>query len=390
MKPAERMSRIGIELAFEVLVRARSLEAQGKHIIHLEIGEPDFPTPAHVVDAAKQALDEGWTHYGPTQGLPELREAIAADVSRTRGIRVGPEHVCVVPGGKPIIFFPMLALLEAGDEAIYPNPGFPIYESMIRFCGAKPVPMPLEESRGFSFDVDRFAALLTPSTKMVVINSPQNPTGGVIPRADLAAVAELLRGRDVMVLSDEINREICYGEPPASITEFPGMLEKTVILDGFSKTFAMTGWRMGYGVMPTWMVELVNKLMVNSVSCTASFSQRAGMAAITGPRDDLRAMVAEFRRRRDAFVAALNTIPGFRCALPGGAFYAFPNVTGTGIGSKELADLILYEGGVAALDGACFGEYGDGYMRFSYANSYENLMEAVERIRRLSVRWTGR
>ncbi len=390
MKPAERMSRIGIELAFEVLVRARALEAQGKHVIHLEIGEPDFPTPAHVVDAAKQALDQGWTHYGPTQGLPELRAAIAADVSRTRGIPVGPEHVCVVPGGKPIIFFPMLALLEAGDEAIYPNPGFPIYESMIRFCGATPVPMPLEESRGFSFDVDRFAALLTPRTKLVVINSPQNPTGGVIPRADLAALAALLRSRDVMVLSDEINREICYGEPPASIAEFPGMLEKTIILDGFSKTFAMTGWRMGYGVMPAWLVELVNKLMVNSVSCTASFSQRAGIAAITGPRDDLRAMVAEFRRRRDAFVAALNTIPGFRCALPGGAFYAFPNVTGTGITSKELADLLLYEAGVAALDGACFGEYGDGYLRFSYANSYENLMEAVERIRRLSVRWTSR
>jgi aspartate/methionine/tyrosine aminotransferase len=384
------MSRIGIELAFEVLVRARALEAQGKHVIHLEIGEPDFPTPAHVVDAAKEALNQGWTHYGPTQGLPELREVIAADVSGTRGIRVGPEHVCVVPGGKPIIFFPMLALLEAGDEAIYPNPGFPIYESMIRFCGARPVPMPLEESRGFSFDVDRFASLLTPRTKMVVINSPQNPTGGVIPRADLAAVAELLRGRDVMVLSDEINREICYGEPPASITEFPGMLEKTVILDGFSKTFAMTGWRMGYGVMPAWLVELVNKLMVNSVSCTASFSQRAGIAAITGPRDDLRAMVAEFRRRRDAFVAALNTVPGFRCALPGGAFYAFPNVTGTGMSSKELADLLLYEAGVAALDGACFGEYGDGYMRFSYANSHENLMEAVERIRRVSARWTRR
>jgi aspartate aminotransferase len=385
MKLAERMSRIGIELAFEVLVRARALEAQGRSVIHLEIGEPDFPTPQHIVDAAKDALDQGWTHYGPTQGQPDLREAIAAHVSRTRGIQVGAQHVCVVPGGKPIIFFPMLALLEAGDEAIYPNPGFPIYESMIRFSGAKPVPMPLEECRGFSFDVDRFASLLTPRTRMVVINSPQNPTGGVIPREDLAAIAELLRDRDVIVLSDEINREICYGEPPASITQFPGMLEKTIILDGFSKTYAMTGWRMGYGVMPEWIVEAVNKLMVNSVSCTSSFSQRAGLAAITGPHDALHAMVAELRQRRDAFVAALNTVPGFRCALPGGAFYAFPNVTGTGMTSKELADKLLYEGGVAALDGACFGEYGNGYMRFSYANSLPNLMEAVERMRRVLV-----
>jgi aspartate/methionine/tyrosine aminotransferase len=385
MKLAERMSRIGIELAFEVLVRARALEAQGKNVIHLEIGEPDFPTPQHIVDAAKDALDQGWTHYGPTQGQPDLREAIAAHVSRTRGTQVGAQHVCVVPGGKPIIFYPMLALLEAGDEAIYPNPGFPIYESMIRFSGATPVPMPLEECRGFSFDVDRFASLLTPRTRMVVINSPQNPTGGVIPREDLAAIAELLRDRDVIVLSDEINREICYGEPPASITQFPGMLEKTIILDGFSKTYAMTGWRMGYGVMPEWIVEAVNKLMVNSVSCTSSFSQRAGLAAITGPHDALRAMVAEFRQRRDAFVAALNTLPGFRCALPGGAFYAFPNVTGTGMTSKELADKLLYEGGVAALDGACFGEYGNGYMRFSYANSLPNLMEAVERMRRVLV-----
>jgi aspartate aminotransferase len=388
MKLAERMSRIGIELAFEVLVRARALEAQGRSIIHLEIGEPDFPTPGHIVNAAKAALDEGWTHYGPTQGQPDLREAIAAHVSRSRGIQVGPQHVCVVPGGKPIIFFPMLALLEPGDEAIYPNPGFPIYESMIRFSGAKPVPMPLEERRGFSFDVDRFAGLLTDRTKMVVLNSPQNPTGGVIPREDLAAIAELLRDRDVVILSDEINREIYYDDPPASITQFPGMLEKTVILDGFSKTYAMTGWRMGYGVMPEWLVDAVNKLMVNSNSCTASFTQRAGIAAITGPHDALHSMVAEFHRRRDAFVEALNQVPGFRCALPGGAFYAFPNVEGTGMSSKDLADCLLYEAGVACLDGACFGQYGDGYLRFSYANSLENLMEAVARIQKVSIRWT--
>jgi aspartate/methionine/tyrosine aminotransferase len=382
------MSRIGVESAFDVLVRARALEAQGRSVIHLEIGEPDFPSPPHVIEAAKQALDQGWTHYGPTQGLPELREAIAARVSRTRGIQVGPQHVSVVPGGKPIIFFPMMALLEPGDEVIYPNPGFPIYESMIRFLGAKPVPMPLEESRGFGFDLNLFRDRLTDRTKMVVLNSPQNPTGGVIPPQDLAALAEMLRDRDVIVLSDEIYSEIYYGESPASIASFPGMLEKTIILDGFSKTYAMTGWRMGYGVMPEWLVDAVNKLMVNSNSCTASFTQRAGIAAVTGPRDGVHAMVAEFRRRRDAIVAGLNQVPGFRCAMPGGAFYAFPNITGTGMSSKELADLLLYEAGVAGLNGASFGEYGEGYIRFSYANSLPNLMEAVERIKKVSVRWT--
>ena len=387
MKLAERMSRIGVESAFDVLVRARALEAQGRSVIHLEIGEPDFPSPPHVIEAAKRALDEGWTHYGPTQGLPELREAIAAQISRTRGIQVGPQHVSVVPGGKPIIFFPMMALLEPGDEVIYPNPGFPIYESMIRFLGATPVPMPLEESRNFSFDLNLFRDRLSDRTKMVVINSPQNPTGGVIPAQDLAAMAGMLRDRDVMVLSDEIYSEIYYGEAPVSIASFPGMLEKTIILDGFSKTYAMTGWRMGYGVMPEWLVDAVNKLMVNSNSCTASFTQRAGIAAINGPRDGVHAMVAEFRRRRDAIVAGLNQVPGFRCAMPGGAFYAFANVQGTGRSSKEIADMLLYEAGVAGLNGAAFGEYGDGYIRFSYANSLSNLMEAVERIKKASVRW---
>ena len=367
MKLAERMSRIGVESAFDVLVRARALEAQGHSVIHLEIGEPDFPTPRHIVEAAKRALDEGWTHYGPTQGLPDLRQAIARHVSETRGIQVGPQHVSVVPGGKPILFFPILALLEPGDEAIYPNPGFPIYESMIRFTGATPVPMPLEESRGFSFDLDLFRSRLTGRTKLVILNSPQNPTGGVIPKADLEALAGMLRGRDLIVLSDEIYSRIYYdGEPPASIASLPGMLDQTVILDGFSKTYAMTGWRMGYGVMPTWLVEAVNKLMVNSNSCTASFTQRAGIAALEGPQDAVTAMVAEFRRRRDAFCQALNQVPGFRCALPGGAFYAFANITGTGMDSKELADMLLYEAGVSCLDGRCFGEYGRGYIRFSY------------------------
>ena len=388
MNLAARMSRIGVESAFDVLVRARALEAKGKNVIHLEIGEPDFPTPEHIVDAAKRALDEGWTHYGPTQGYPELRQAIAAEVSRTRGIRVGPEHVSVVPGGKPVIFFPMLALLEEGDEVIYPNPGFPIYESMIRFLGAKPVPIPLEENRGFSVDLNRFRDSLTARTKLVILNSPENPTGGVIPEGDLRAMADLLRDRDVMVLSDEIYTRIFYDSPPASIASFPGMQEKTIILDGFSKTFAMTGWRMGYGVMPEWLVDAVNKLMVNSNSCTASFTQRAGIAALTGPQDAVERMVAEFRRRRDAFCAGLNTIPGFRCPVPGGAFYAFPNVQGTGMGSKELADFLLQEAGVACLNGGSFGEYGEGYIRFSYANSLENLMEAVERIRRSAVRWS--
>jgi aspartate/methionine/tyrosine aminotransferase len=382
MKLAERMERIGIESAFEVLVRARELERQGRDIIHLEIGEPDFPTPAHIIEAAKRALDEGYTHYGPTQGLPELRESVAAYVSRTRGIRVGPEHVSIVPGGKPVIFFPMLALIERGDEVIYPNPGFPIYESMIRFSGGVPMPVPLLEDRGFSFDLDVFRSRLSSKTKMVVLNSPQNPTGGLIPPEDIHTIADLVRDRDLMVLSDEIYSRIYYGsQPPLSIASLPGMLEKTIILDGFSKTYAMTGWRMGYGVMPTWLVEAVNKLMVNSNSCTASFTQRAGIAALEGPQQPVDAMVAEFRRRRDAFCAGLNQVPGFRCALPGGAFYAFANITGTGAGSKELADHLLYEAGVSCLSGAAFGRHGEGYIRFSYANSYENLMQAVERIK---------
>jgi aspartate/methionine/tyrosine aminotransferase len=382
MQLAERMNRILIETAFEVLVKARALEAKGRSVIHLEIGEPDFATPAHIVNAAKQALDEGWTHYGPTQGYPDVREVVARYVSRTRGIAVGPDRVSIVPGGKPIIFFPMLALLEPGDEVIYPNPGFPIYESMIRFLGATPVPMPLMESRGFSFDLDLFRSRLSAKTKMVVLNSPQNPTGGVIPAADIRALAEMLADRDVVVLSDEIYSRISYDEPVVSIAAMPGMLDKTIILDGFSKTYAMTGWRMGYGVMPTWLVEAVNKLMVNSNSCTASFTQRAGIAALEGPQDAVDNMVAEFRRRRDVFCAGLNKLPGFRCAIPQGAFYAFPNIEGTGMSSKELADRLLEEAGVACLNGASFGAFGEGYLRFSYANSLANLTEALDRMAR--------
>jgi aspartate aminotransferase len=382
MKLAQRMSRIGTESAFDVLVRARALETQGRDIIHLEIGEPDFPTPQNVIDAGKKALDEGWTHYGPSQGLPELREAIAEYISATRGISVSAANVCVVPGGKPIIFFPMMALLDEGDEVVYPNPGFPIYESMIKVCGATPVPVPLVEERGFSFDLDVFRKSLTEKTKMVVLNSPQNPTGGMIPAEDIAAIADAVRGRDLVVLSDEIYSRIVYGnEAPVSIATMPGMLEKTIILDGFSKTYAMTGWRMGYGVMPPFLVDPINKLMVNSNSCTASFTQRAGIEALRGPQEPVTAMVKEFRRRRDAFCAGLNDIPGWKCAIPGGAFYAFANVKGTGRGSKEVADSLLNDAGVACLNGAGFGAYGEGYVRFSYANSYENLMRAIERIK---------
>jgi len=383
MKLVERMTRIGVESAFEVLVKARALEAQGKSVIHLEIGEPDFPTPANVIAAGKKALDEGWTKYGPTQGLPDLRQSIAKYISRTRKISVGPENVCVVPGGKPIMYFVIIALLEAGDEAIFPDPGFPIYESMIRFQGAKPVGIPLLESRGFSMDLDMLKDRLTDRTKLVVLNSPHNPTGGIIPADDIRRVAEMLRDRDIMILSDEIYSRICYDGDPFSIASLDGMLEKTIILDGFSKTYSMTGWRLGYGVMPTWLADAVVKLMVNSNSCTASFTQRAGIEALEGPQDAVDAMVTEFRKRRDAIVAGLNSIPGFRCPVPAGAFYVFPNIEGTGIPSKALADKLLYEAGVACLDGACFGQHGSGYLRFSYANSLQNILDAIERIRKV-------
>ena len=389
MKIAERMTRIGIESAFEVLQRARALEAQGKKIVHLEIGQPDFPTPRHVIEAGQKALDEGWTGYGPTPGFPDFRDAIAEYISRSRGISVSGKNVMVVPGGKPIMFFTMMAVLEPGDEVIYPNPSFPIYESMINFLGATPVPIPLVESRGFSFDLETFRQKLSPKTKMVVLNSPANPTGGMIPRDDLAQIAGMLRDRDVLVLSDEIYSRICYGVEPSSITQFPGMLEKTVILDGFSKTYSMTGWRLGYGVMPLWLADAVDKLMVNSNSCTASFTQRAGLAALTGPQDDVDRMVAEFRRRRDVIVKGLNEIPGFRCVVPDGAFYVFPNVSGTGMSSKELADMLLNDAGVACLSGTAFGSYGDGYLRFSYAASLENIQDALDRIRKVSERWAA-
>jgi aspartate aminotransferase len=387
MQVVDRISRLKIETAFEVLVKARALEAQGRSIIHLEIGEPDFPTPRHIVEAGKRALDEGFTKYGPTPGFPEFRDMIASHVSRTRGIQVKGENVCVVPGGKPIMFFSMMALLNPGDEVIYPDPSFPIYESMIRFLGATPVPIPLVESRGFSFDLDVFRSKLSGKTKLIILNSPANPAGSVIPKQDLGAIADMIRSRDVMVLSDEIYSRIWYDHEPSSITSFDGMVEKTIILDGFSKTYSMTGWRLGFGVMPLWLADAVNILTVNSNSCTASFTQRAGMAALDGPQDCVTAMVSEFGKRRNAIVKGLNEIPGFRCLAPAGAFYAFPNVTGTGIPSKELADVLLNEAGVACLNGTGFGKYGEGFLRFSYANSLPNILEAIERIRKVSSRW---
>jgi len=388
VKLADRVRRLQTESAYAVLAKARVLEAHGKNVIHLEIGEPDFPTPAHIVEAGKRALDDGWTKYGPTAGLPDLREAIASEMWRTRHIKVGAENVCVVPGAKPIIFFTMVALIEPGDEVIYPDPGFPIYESMIRFLRGVPVPIPLAENQNFSFDLNVFAEGLSDKTKLVILNSPNNPTGGTIPEEDLSQIGSMLHNRNAVVLSDEIYSRIWYEHEPKSIASFDGMAEKTVILEGFSKTYSMTGWRLGYGVMPLWLANAVNLLTVNSNSCTASFVQRAGLAALTGPQDSVTAMVKEFRVRRDAIVKGLNGIPGFTCSLPEGAFYAFPNVTKTGMSSDALADLLLSEAGVACLNGASFGTHGEGYLRLSYANSLPNILEALTRIGSLAERWS--
>lgn len=380
MRFAERMSLLGTETAFEVLVKARALEAKGRDVVHLEIGEPDFDTPRHIIEAGKEALDGGHTHYGPSAGLPELRAAIAQDISRSRHIRVTPEQVVVTPGAKPIMFYVILALAQAGDEVIYPNPGFPIYESVIRFVGATPVPIPLREERAFSLDVDELRRLVTPRTRLMIINTPQNPTGGVLPPEDLQAIAEIAVQHGIPVLADEIYSRMIYEGDFHSITAYDGMQELAIILDGFSKTYAMTGWRLGYGVMPEALATHVARLMTNSNSCTASFVQRAGLAALSGSQGPVNDMMAEFQRRRDIFVAGLNIIPGMRCAMPRGAFYAFPNVSAISSSSQELADYLLQEGGVASLAGRDFGEYGEGYIRFSYANSLANLNKALERI----------
>ena len=388
---AERMRRLGTETAFEVLAKARALEAQGKNIIHLEIGEPDFDTPPNIKNAAKKALDDGFTHYGPAAGLPQARAAVARYVSQTRGIEALPEHVVITPGAKPIMFFAILACVDEGDEVIYPNPGFPIYESAIEFVGGKAVPLVLKEEKDFKFDIEDLQRLITKKTRMLILNSPHNPTGGILTEPDIRAIANLVRDHDLIVLSDEIYGRIMYdGYKPFSITSIPGMQERTIILDGFSKTFAMTGWRLGYGVMPEDLAKLVTKLQINSTSCTSSFSQMAAIEALAGPQHEVDLMVQEFKRRRDAIVAGLNAIPGISCRKPLGAFYVFPNITGTGKTSRELADFLLNEAGVACLSGAAFGRCGEGYLRFSYANSIPNIEEALGRIARALQRQTVR
>ncbi len=386
MNLAGRISRLRGEGAFEVLVRARALEATGRDVVHMEIGEPDFPTPANIVAAGRKAIADGFTKYGPTQGEPELRQAVAEHVSATRGIPVSETQVVVTPGAKPILFYSMLALLEPGDEAMYPDPGFPIYEGVIGASGATPVPMPLLESRGFSIDLDRFADALSDRTRLIILNSPQNPTGGTIPPADLQAIADLVAERDLVVLSDEIYNLIAFDEKPTSIASIDGMADKTIILDGFSKAYSMTGWRIGYGVFPQWIVDAICLLQVSATSHTATFTQRAAIEALRGPQDSVQLMVEEFRRRRDVIVNGLNSIPGIRCARPGGAFYAFPNVQRTGMSSSELAERILQDAGVACLAGEAFGACGEGYLRFSYATALDRIEVAIGRIRRLLTR----
>jgi aspartate aminotransferase len=380
LRLATRMSRLSGEGAFDVLVRARELEAQGQEIIHLEIGEPDFPTPGHIVEAATRAMREGRTHYGPPAGLPELRAAVAQDVTRRRGIAVDPTEVVITPGGKPIMFFAILALVEQDDEVLYPNPGFPIYESMIRFVGGRAIPYGLEEDNDFDVDMDELLEKINDRTRLIILNSPHNPTGGVMDVSKVEALARALAAREVFVLSDEIYNRLIYQGKHTSLVQFPGMKEKTIILDGFSKTYAMTGWRLGYGVMRPDLAQHVALLMANSNSCTASFTQIAGVEALGGDQKCVDQMLEEFRRRRAVVVEGLNRIPGFSCRLPHGAFYVFPNVTGTRWGSQALADALLKEAGVACLSGTAFGSRGEGYLRLSFANSIDNLRKAIERI----------
>jgi aspartate/methionine/tyrosine aminotransferase len=384
MKLARSYSRLGTETAFEVLVRARALEAQGQKIVHLEIGEPDFDTPKNIVAAAKKALDDGFTHYGPSAGLPQTRKAVADYISKTRGVPVLPEETIIVPGGKPVIFFAILALIDPGDEVIYPNPGFPIYESMINYVGGKPVPLPIHENRDWDFDPAEFERLLSHKTKLVILNSPANPTGGVTSAESMERVVRALHDKapGAMVLSDEIYSRIVYEGRHRSILSLPGMKERTLLLDGFSKTWAMTGWRLGYGVGPKWLIDAMAKLATNDHSCVASFAQIAAIEALDGPQDSVAAMNAEFLRRRDVIVKGLNEIPGIKCLTPKASFYVFPNIKGTGLSSKALADALLTEAGVACLAGTAFGAHGEGYLRFSYANSISNIETALAAIKR--------
>lgn len=378
---AKRMDDLGTETAFEVLARAKALEKQGKEIVHLEIGEPDFDTPQHIKEAAVRALKAGYTHYTPANGILELREAIADDIARSRNIDVHPDEVVVTPGAKPIIFFSILAYVNPGEEVLYPNPGFPIYESVINFVGAKPIPIPLQEEREFRFDPALIQKKITRKTKMIILNSPGNPTGGVLTKSDLKVVADLIADRDdILVLSDEIYNRIIYEGTHESITSLPDMKEKTIILDGFSKTYAMTGWRMGYGIMQKSLAQKITQLMINSNSCTCAFAQMAGIEALKGPQTETEKMVAEFKRRREVIISGLNNVKGFSCLKPHGAFYAFPSIKNTGKTASELADLLLNESGVATLSGTSFGKFGEGYLRFSFANSVENITKALTRI----------
>jgi len=380
MKLCENVSRLGSETAFQTLAKAQALEAKGIDVVHLEIGEPDFDTPQNICDAAVKAMADGHTGYCNSQGLAELREEIAKDIERTRRIKVNPACVIVTPGAKPVMFYTMLALLEDGDEAIYPDPGFPIYESMIKYTGARPVPVPLREELDFRMDVEELESLITKRTRLIILNSPQNPTGGVLEKDDIRYIAGLVRERDITVLSDEIYHHIIYEGEPYSIAAEPDMPDKTVLIDGFSKSYAMTGWRLGYGVVPKEMVEPVVRLIINSVSCTPPFIQMAGIEALKGPQESVRKMVDEFRARRDLIVKGLNEIPGLSCRLPKGAFYAFPNISKLGMSSQKMADYLLNEAGVAALAGGSFGKCGEDYLRLSYANSQENIKTALERI----------
>jgi aspartate/methionine/tyrosine aminotransferase len=380
---AASLARLGTETAFEVLARARALEAEGRRVIHLEIGEPDFATPGHIVEAAAKALRDGQTHYCPAPGLPVLRETCAEHLSRHRGLAIEPERVLVAPGAKPFLFFGVLATCDPGDEVIYPNPGFPIYESVIRWAGATPVPLPLTEERGFAFSADDLAERLTPRTKLVILNSPANPTGGIVERALNIEIASVLAQHPCWILSDEVYAEMLYDAAHDTIASHEGLLERTILLDGFSKTFAMTGWRLGYAALPEPLVEPITRLLINSVSCTPPAIQLAGVAALTGPRDEVNAMLAEFRRRRDAVVAGLNELPDISCVTPRGAFYAFPNIAATGLTANDLADRLLSEAGVAVLAGTAFGSMGEGFLRLSYANSLENIEEALSSIRAL-------
>jgi aspartate aminotransferase len=377
---ARRMHRIGTETAFEAAARARALEAEGRSIIHLEIGEPDFDTPRNIVAAAHRGLDEGWTHYTPPLGIPALREAIAADARLRKGFDADPANVVVTPGAKPIMYYALLALIDEGDEVIYPDPGFPIYESMTSVAGGTAVPIPLREENDFRLDTDELRSLVTDRTKLIIFNSPHNPTGGVLRRQEIEAIASIARERDILVLADEIYGRVMYEGEHLSIASLPDMAERTIVLDGFSKTFAMTGWRLGYAILPPGLVGAFSKLIINSVSCTSAFSQVAAVEALNGPQDDVHAMVDEFRVRREMVVAGLNRIPGIRCRMPQGAFYVFPNVAGTGLDGTQFADKLLHDAGVCVLSGTAFGQVGKDHIRISYANSQENLTEALARI----------